>query len=97
MNETEASVGKSSLSARETDKIFKDIVQIVDAVFESSNQIEVTITEQINALAKANDNVQVISSASEETSRAVVEVSNTINNLQKELEELKVLIDNFKL
>lgn len=97
MNETEASVGKSSLSASETDKIFKDIVQIVDAVFESSNQIEVTITEQINALAKANDNVQVISSASEETSRAVVEVSNTINNLQKELEELKVLIDNFKL
>ena len=96
MIETETSVKDSETSAKEADLIFKDIVNIVDAVYESSNQIEVTVSEQINALAKTNDNVQVISSASEETSRAVLEVTNTIANLQKELEELKALIDNFK-
>ena len=96
MNETESSVEKSKQSATEADAIFKDIVEIVDAVYESSNQIEQTVNEQINALVKTNDNVQVISSASEETSRAVMEVTNTITNLQKELEELKALIDNFR-
>jgi methyl-accepting chemotaxis protein len=96
MNETESSVEKSKQSATEADAIFKDIVEIVDAVYESSNQIELTVNEQINALVKTNDNVQVISSASEETSRAVMEVTNTITNLQKELEELKALIDKFK-
>ena len=96
MNETESSVEKSKQSATEADTIFKDIVEIVDAVYESSNQIEQTVNEQIEAFAKTNDNVQVISSASEETSRAVIEVTNTITNLQKELEELKTLIDNFK-
>jgi methyl-accepting chemotaxis protein len=96
MNETESSVEKSKQSATEADAIFKDIVTIVDAVYESSNQIELTVNEQINALVKTNDNVQVISSASEETSRAVIEVTSTITNLQKELEELKALIDNFR-
>jgi methyl-accepting chemotaxis protein len=96
MSATELSVEKSKQAAIEADTIFKDIVEIVDAVYESSNQIELTVNEQINALVKTNDNVQVISSASEETSRAVMEVTNTITNLQKELEELKSLIDNFK-
>lgn len=96
MSATELSVEKSKQAAIEADAIFKDIVEIVDAVYESSNQIELTVNEQINALVKTNDNVQVISSASEETSRAVMEVTNTITNLQKELEELKALIDNFK-
>jgi methyl-accepting chemotaxis protein len=96
MNETSTSVDKSINEVNNTDKIFKEIVNIVDKVYEGTERIGTTIEEQLNALAKANDNTQVISSASEETSRAVIEVTSTITNLQKELEELKALIDNFK-
>jgi methyl-accepting chemotaxis protein len=96
MEETSNSVDKSINEVNNTEKIFKKIVDIVDKVYEGAEHIGTTIEEQINALAKANDNIQIISSASEETSRAIVEINNTIGNLQKELESLKNLIDNFK-
>jgi len=96
MNETSTSVGKSTNEVNNTDKIFKEIVNIVDKVYEGTEHNSTIVEEQLNALAKVNDNTQVISSASEETSRAVTEVTNTITNLQKELEQLKTLIDNFK-
>jgi methyl-accepting chemotaxis protein len=96
MGETSTSVEKSITEVNNTDKIFKEIVNIVDKVYEGVEHIGNAIEEQINALAKTNDNTQIISSAAEETSRAVIEVTNTISNLQRELEELKSLIDNFK-
>lgn len=96
MNETSKSVDKSITEVNHTDRIFKEIVNIVDKVYEGAENIGTTIEEQINALAKANDNIQVISSSSEETSRAIMEVTETINNLQKELESIKSLIDSFK-
>jgi methyl-accepting chemotaxis protein len=96
MDETEGSVNESKTSASKANQIFKEIVSIVEEVYESSNQIEQTVSEQINALTKTNDNVQVISSASEETSRAVIEVTNTIVSLQTELETLKSQIEKFK-
>lgn len=96
MDETSNSVDKSIIEVNNTDKIFKKIVNIVDKVYEGAEHIGTTIEEQMNALAKANDNIQVISSSSEETSRAIMEVNETINKLQKEFESLKSLIDNFK-
>lgn len=96
MDETSISVDKSIIEVNNADKIFKEIVNIVDKVYNGTEHIGSTIEEQINALTKGNDNIQVISSASEETSRAVAEVTTTITHLQKELEQLKALIDNFK-
>ena len=96
MDETYTSVHSSITAVANTDNMFQEIVSIIDKVYDGAERNNIVIEEQINALAKANDNTQVISSTSEETSRAVIEVTNTIANLQKELEELKALIDNFK-
>ena len=97
MKETSTSVNESKSTVGDTGLIFKDIVAIVDSVYEIASQIEVTATEQMDSLNRTNDNIQVISSASEETSRGVFEVTNTINSLQKELEGLKVVVDKFKV
>jgi len=97
MKETSISVNESKSTVGDTGLIFRDIVAIVDSVYEIASQIEVTVTEQMDSLNRTNDNIQAISSASEETSRGVFEVTNTINSLQKEIEGLKVVVDKFKV
>jgi methyl-accepting chemotaxis protein len=96
MEETSHSVDKSIIEVSKTDKIFKEIVNIVDKIHEGAEKIGSSMHEQLAALEKSNDNIQIISSASEETSRAVIEVTTTISNLRKEIETLKILIDKFK-
>ena len=99
MNMTKAkeSVDNGINAVESTNKVFMDIVNIADGVFDFSSQIEASIKEQATTVAKTNDNVQVIASGIEESSRAVAEVSHTISDLQRRVEELKAVIEHFKV
>ncbi|MDY6820102.1 MAG: methyl-accepting chemotaxis protein [Deferribacterota bacterium] len=91
------SVDEGVKAVDDTNKIFMDIVSVNDAVFDASSQIESSIKEQAATVSRTNDNVQVIASGIEESSRAITEVTNTIADLQRKVEELKVIVEKFKV
>ena len=97
MTKAKESVDSGISAVESTNKVFMDIVNIADAVFDASSQIEASIKEQATTIGRTNDNVQVIASGIEESSRAISEVSHTIMDLQRKVEELKAVIERFKV
>lgn len=96
MKLTTASIEQSKVSIKDTELIFRDIVNIVDSVYGSSNQIEETVVSQIESLSQTNNNLQVVYNVSENTKKLIEEVATTISNLQMELEILYVMVNRFK-
>ncbi len=97
MTKAKESVDNGINAVESTNKVFMDIVNIADAVFDASSQIEASIKEQATTVGRTNDNVQIIASGIEESSRAISEVSHTIMDLQRKVEELKAVIERFKV
>jgi methyl-accepting chemotaxis protein len=97
MTKAKESVDNGINAVESTNKVFMDIVNVADAVFDASSQIEASIKEQATTVGRTNDNVQVIASGIEESSRAISEVSHTIADLQRRVEELKTVIERFKV
>jgi len=97
MTKAKESVDNGINAVESTNKVFMDIVNIADAVFDASSQIEASIKEQAITVGRTNDNVQIIASGIEESSRAISEVSHTIMDLQRKVEELKAVIERFKV
>jgi methyl-accepting chemotaxis protein len=96
MTKAKESVDSGINAVDATNKVFMDIVNIADVVFDASSQIEASIKEQAATIGRTNDNVQVIASGVEESSRAIAEVTHTIADLQRKVEELKAVIERFK-
>jgi len=82
-------------SVEETNDVFKDIVNMVDGIYEANSFIESSVNEQSKTIAMTNDNSQIIASGVKESNRAVSEITDTLNDLQKKLEELTFMIDKF--
>jgi methyl-accepting chemotaxis protein len=81
----------------QTQEVFGHIVSSVEKMSEVNGAIGSSVNEQTTAIYSINESAQVISSGVEESSSALVEVTTTISTLQVQADELKVLVDKFKL
>ena len=95
MSKAKESVDNGINAVGAANKVFIDIVNIADTVFDSSSQIEASIKEQATTIAKTSENVQVVASGIEQSSHAIYEVSRTISDLQRRVNELKAIIEHF--
>jgi len=83
METVEHSVIEGVNRVSEAEKVFINIVSLIDKMYEYNLQIENSSKEQATTINNTNDTIQVIASSLEETGSALLEVKNTIENLQK--------------
>jgi len=95
MDEAKESVAEGVKSVERTNKVFMDIVNKVDGIYEGAAFVESSVKEQAQTVGKTNDNIQVIASASEENSRAISEITSTLDDLQKGVETIKEVFERF--
>jgi len=95
MDEAKESVAEGVKSVERTNKVFMDIVNKVDGIYEGAAFVESSVKEQAQTVGKTNDNIQVIASASEENSRAVAEITSTLDALQRGVETVKEVFERF--
>ena len=89
------SVDNGVKTVEETGKVFMDIVNSVDGIYDSNNVIESSVKEQSITIGNINDNVQGISSSIEEGSRSISDISDIVQELQKQSRDLKKMVDYF--
>lgn len=80
-----------------TTEVFESIVESVDKVSTVNNLIGTSVGEQTVAIHSINESAQTISAGMDQSSEAVNDVSKTISNLQVQADELKNLVDKFKI
>jgi len=80
-----------------TTEVFEHIVESVDKVSTVNNLIGTSVGEQTVAIHSINESAQTISAGMDQSSEAVNEVSKTISDLQLQADELKNLVDKFKI
>jgi methyl-accepting chemotaxis protein len=80
-----------------TTEVFESIVESVDRVSTVNNLIGTSVGEQTVAIHSINESAQTISAGMDQSSEAVNDVSKTISNLQVQADELKNLVDKFKI
>ncbi|WP_265822886.1 methyl-accepting chemotaxis protein [Geovibrio ferrireducens] len=81
----------------ETKSTFERIVGSVDTLSSVNGIIQSAVEEQSKAILNINSNAQMIASGVEQSSAALQEVSATISNLQVQADELKMLVNKFKV
>ncbi|MCD8492447.1 MAG: hypothetical protein LRY50_09230 [Geovibrio sp.] len=59
--------------------------------------IQSAVEEQVGAIHNINESTQMIASGVEESSSALQEVASTISSLQIQADELKMLVNKFKI
>jgi len=96
MNEATDKVVAGAETIQETEEIFEQIVNSVEAIHTTNDIITGSIQEQVTAINNINDNAQVISAGIEESSAAVHEITKTVVDLQQQADELHMLVDKFK-
>jgi methyl-accepting chemotaxis protein len=96
METAEHSVIEGVNRVSEAEKVFINIVSLIDKMYEYNLQIENSSKEQATTINNTNDTIQVIASSLEETGSALLEVKNTIENLQKKIEDVNNKLNTFK-
>ncbi|WP_241654067.1 methyl-accepting chemotaxis protein [Geovibrio thiophilus] len=81
----------------DTKNTFEQIVTSVDTLSSVNGIIQSAVEEQSKAVLNINGNAQMIASGVEQSSAALQEVSATISNLQVQADELKMLVNKFKV
>ncbi|MGE4496995.1 MAG: methyl-accepting chemotaxis protein [Deferribacterales bacterium] len=81
----------------ETKTTFERIVSAVDTMSRVNEIIQSAVEEQVGAIHNINESTQVIASGVEESSSALQEVASTISSLQIQADELKMLVNKFKI
>jgi methyl-accepting chemotaxis protein len=81
----------------DTKNTFERIVNSVDTLSTVNGVIQSAVEEQSKAILNINGNAQMIASGVEQSSAALQEVSATISNLQVQADELKTLVNKFKV
>lgn len=81
----------------DTKATFEHIVQAVDTMSRVNGIIQSAVEEQVGAIQNINESTQVIASGVEESSSALQEVASTISSLQIQADELKLLVNKFKI
>lgn len=96
METAENSVKDGVNKVNDAEKVFLNIVSLIDKMYEYNLHIENSSKEQAITINKSSDTVQVIASGLEETGRALLEVKNTIEYLQKKIEDVNIKLNTFK-
>ncbi len=81
----------------DTKATFEHIVQAVDTMSRVNGIIQSAVEEQVGAIQNINESTQMIASGVEESSSALQEVASTISSLQIQADELKLLVNKFKI
>lgn len=96
MKEATNKVIEGAETIKETELIFEQIVESVEAIHTTNDIITGSIEEQVIAINNINDNAQVISAGIEQSSTAVHEITKTVVDLQQQADGLHVMVDRFK-
>lgn len=80
-----------------TTEVFGNIVESVDRVSEVNNMIGTSVGEQTVAIHSINESAQTISAGMDQSSVAIAQVSKTISDLQVQADDLKSLVNKFKI
>jgi len=96
MQEATNKVVEGAETIKETEAIFEQIVESVEAIHTTNDIITGSIEEQVTAINNINDNAQVISAGIEQSSTAVHEITRTVVDLQQQADGLHMLVDKFK-
>lgn len=81
----------------DTKATFEHIVQAVDTMSRVNGIIQSAVEEQVGAIQNINESTQMIAFGVEESSSALQEVASTISSLQIQADELKLLVNKFKI
>ncbi|WP_265822884.1 methyl-accepting chemotaxis protein [Geovibrio ferrireducens] len=81
----------------DTKSTFENIVTSVDTMSRVNEIIQSAVEEQVGAIHNINESTQMIASGVEESSSALQEVASTISSLQIQADELKMLVNKFKI
>ncbi|QAR32216.1 methyl-accepting chemotaxis protein [Geovibrio thiophilus] len=81
----------------DTKSTFENIVLAVDTMSRVNGIIQSAVEEQVGAIHNINESTQMIASGVEESSSALQEVASTISSLQIQADELKMLVNKFKI
>jgi methyl-accepting chemotaxis protein len=81
----------------DTKSTFENIVTSVDTMSRVNEIIHSAVDEQVGAIHNINESTQMIASGVEESSSALQEVASTISSLQIQADELKMLVNKFKI
>lgn len=97
MNKSAASVHEDTSNIDNAAYEIKKAVENVTLLYQSMNPVSEAVSEQYLSTQKVVDNVQVIAAGIEESNAAVNEVSNTVSHIQHRTDNLKILIEQFRL
>lgn len=97
VKETLDSVQAGVESAKETDKSFNEIVEMMKNVDSSSKDISKEMMQQYSLVQKSSSDMKGVAAGIDESSNAVHEVAKTVVHLQTLSEQLRGLVDRFKV
>ncbi len=97
MNGAADSVRRGVEIITETTEGFKRVVESVTAVKADSDHVYKSVEEQYGTVQSVSDSAKVIAAGIEESNAAVNEVTATVSHLQKRTEDLKQIINLFKV
>jgi len=96
MDEATGKVVEGAETIKNTESVFEQIVQSVEAINNTNGMINTSIQEQVSAIENINENAQIISSGIEESSSALEQLSATVDNLQSQADQLNGMVEKFK-
>jgi methyl-accepting chemotaxis protein len=97
MSNAEKSVNDGVGMMNETRVVFDSIVNSVSEIELANNTINSAITEQMTTISSVTTDIQGIASSVEQSSAAINEVSQTISGQEKQAEDLKSMVNRFKV
>ncbi|MDR2400978.1 MAG: methyl-accepting chemotaxis protein [Deferribacteraceae bacterium] len=97
MTSANESVGKGLDSIKSTDAKFEEVVDSVNDISNTTNEVNNGINDQFTMIQSINDNTQGLASGIEESVQVVSEVTITVNHLQQRADTLKQIVAKFKV
>lgn len=97
IEKTSVSVKAGVESVQAISDVFKNIVQMIEIIFELSLTSENSIKEQTQTIQKANMLAQKIPEITMEVNKNISSITDTIQLLLKKVDEMNNLINKFKL
>jgi len=97
MSAAESSVQDGVDMMNETRVVFDSIVSSVEEIETANNTINSAIEEQVTTINSVTADIQGIASSVEESSNAIGEVTQTISDQDQQAEDLKHMVERFKV